>query len=455
MERQYFDIAIKVAHFLSFQTKGGFENLVIKKNQFIGIEKSKIKKIISLEEYENNKQHFEIKEWLDGSRHLLIPGLINAHTHLPMSLFRGVAEDAPLNEWLHQIIFPLEAGLADGEFCKTGALLSLLESIRFGTTTVGDMYFHEKAIAESVDLSGVRAVLGQAILDYPTPDNLTGGPDEALRMILDLHQEYKTHPLIQIACGPHAPYSCSDQTLLKVRDFTKLHQLSTLIHVSETAEEIKQSFLNFGKTPIERLKDLDFLNQSVSIAHGVHLNEKDIQILKQTGASIVHNPESNMKLGSGVAPLPKYFEQNIPVGLGTDGAASNNNLNLFHEMDSAVKLQKLNINHQKEMTAAHAFYMATLGGARSLGLDLITGTLEEGKEADLVMINLDHPQLFPQYDLASLLVYSMSGMEVETVMCAGKLLFHHNNFISLDREKILIMSEMQSKKVSSFIRNKI
>lgn len=473
MTRHSYDIGIRAAHFISVKDsplkKIQRFDVSVERDQFIGVSGSKITRICSWKVFEAEtaqNQSIDLanesavsaacksaaKEWLDGSRHVVMPGLVNAHTHLPMSLLRGLADDAPLQQWLHEIIFPLEANLADEEFCKTGTSLSLLEGIRYGTTTFGDMYFHQGAIADVALQSRVRAVLGEAILDFPSPDNPKADANVAFRMIDELRFRLKDSEKVEVACGPHAPYTCSDSTLRRANDFALEKGLKILIHVSENETEVMDSLKQFGKTPVQRLQDLGMLRKGVSLAHAVFLNDHDRTLLEESGASVVHNPESNMKLGSGAAPVIDYLRRRIPVGLGTDGAASNNNLNLFQEMDTAAKLQKLAASDNTAMTAASALYLATLGGAHALGMDDRIGSLEEGKEADLLLLSLDHPHLQPVHDIVSAVVYSANGSEVETVLCGGVVLFHQNEWKTLDKKAVFHAVSIQDERIRRFTK---
>ena len=436
MSRQSYDVGIRVPYLVSSFGTGGAAKVETRRDQFIGLRGSKIARICSFADYEAAGENEGIvRTWIRGDRHVALPGLVNAHTHLPMSLFRGLADDAPLHEWLHDHIFPLEASVSDAAFCEAGTDLSLLESIRYGTTTFCDSYFHESAIASCLDRAGVRGVLAETTLDFATPSN-PKADDSVYAMIRELHGRYVGHPLLEIAVGAHAPYTCNDATLRKVDAFARELDLKTLIHVSETAREVRESFEIYGLSPIARLQKLGLLRSGLIIAHAVHLDSADRNLLAASGASVVYNPESNMKLGSGTAPIIDYLRRGIPVGLGTDGAASNNRLNLFSEMDSAAKLQKLMSGDNTAMTAANALWVATIGGARALGLDDRIGSLEEGKDADLILVDLDHPHLTPIHDVQSLLVYAANGSEVDVVLCAGKTLYERGEWKTLDRERV-------------------
>jgi 5-methylthioadenosine/S-adenosylhomocysteine deaminase len=369
-----------------------------------------------------------------------MPGLVNAHTHLPMSLFRGLADDHPFNEWLFQTILPLETSLVCPEFVRAGTELSLLECIRTGTTTVCDMYYFEDVVADAMDRSGVRGLAGQALIDFPVPDDrkdqgtpLTG----PLAMIESMELRYQGHSRVRPAIAPHAPYSCSDETLLKARDAALASGVPLTIHLAETEHEVRESLKNYGKTPTRRLADLGILALKPICAHGVHLNDEDIELLAASGASVVYNAESNMKLGSGVARIPKLLEAGVTVAIGTDGPASNNDLSILRELDTGAKLQKL-VNHSNTaMTAAQALRLATWEGARALGLGAQIGSLEVGKKADLIALDLQRPHLQPIHDLVSHVVYSATGQEVEWVLCDGRVLYEPAGFTTLDAPAII------------------
>ncbi len=407
-----YDIAIRCGYLLTMKDR----NTEVLEDQLIGIEGEKITFIGPW-----IKEGWTSKNFIDASKNAVMPGLINAHTHLPMSLFRGLADDLAFHDWLNKYILPLEGRLVNPEFVRLGAELSLLECIYSGTTTFADMYYFEDEIGDVIDRVGLRTLLGETVFDYAAPDNKKqdGGDYKILDRICE---KYSSHPRISPCIAPHAPYTCSDDTLKKVLAYAQNKNIPIQIHVSETKREFDDSLSAYGKTPIKRLWDLGLLSHPSVLAHCVHLSDDDIKILASSKASPVYNPESNMKLGVGAAPIRKLLDSGIRVGIGTDGPASNNDLSLFKEMDAGTKLQKLASGNNTEMTATEALRMATIDGAKALGLESKIGSLEVGKLADVVVVNLRLPHMQPLHNLASQLVYSANGSEVLSVICHGKLL---------------------------------
>lgn len=358
-----------------------------------------------------------------------IPGLINGHTHLAMTLFRGAAEDMMLEDWLHSRIFPLEKSMVDREFVKWGTALAALECLRFGTTTVNDHYFFVDEAAKVWDKAGLRGNFNQPFIDFPTPDSADAHQSEAL--FRRQHKKYLNHNRISIGVGPHAPYSCSDELLKKCAQLSEGHQVQLHIHLCEPESEPKDSLKKFGLLPVERLNQLGFLNSRTVCAHSIHVSEKEIEILKLNKVAIAYNPDCNMKLGSGVAPIPKYVAAGVPVSLGTDGAASNNDLSLFNAMDVGGKLQKLHNKNPTCLKAEDLLRFATWEGARAIGMGGNIGSLEVGKRADLAIVDFNYPHLQPVNDVVSHLVFACQGLEVDTVICQGKVLREKDKWHSL------------------------
>jgi len=327
--------------------------------------------------------------------------------------------------------------MVDAEFVRVGTELSALEMIRFGVTTACDSYFFEDVVGDVLDRAGLRGLVSECVSDYPTPDKKTSknGDYETLDK---MREKFSGHERIQTCIAPHAPYSCSDETLKKAAAYAKKHGLVQNIHVSETEFEVADSRKKYGKSPVKRLFDLGVLESAPCVcAHCVHVDEDDIKIMAETGASAIHNPQSNMKLGAGCAPIPTMLKHGLKVGLGTDGAASNNNLSLFEEMGTAAQLQKLSSKNNAAMGAADALRLATISGARALGLEDKIGSIEKGKLADLIAVSLEHPHMQPVHDVASQLAYSATGLEVETVIVHGKTLYDKGEFKTLDRAKVI------------------
>src|SRR5258706_3106029 len=300
---------------------------------------------------------------VDAGGKIIIPGLINGHTHIPMTLFRGLADDLDLQDWLTKFIFPAEAKNVSEEFVRAGTRLGLAEMIRGGTTTYCDMYYFEDAIADETAKAGVRGILGETIIDFPVADNKTNS--EAMAYVERFVPKWKSHGLIIPAIAPHAPYTVSEEHLKAIRAFSDRTGAPIVTHISETKREVDDSLKAKGASPVDYLSRIGFLSNRVIAAHMVWPSEEELGLLKQLGVGIVHNPQSNMKLASGVAPVPEMLKADLPVGLGTDGAASNNDLNLWEEMDTAAKLHKLINKDPKVVNAAEAFEMATIRGARA------------------------------------------------------------------------------------------
>jgi len=398
----------------------------ILKNNSIYIEGNKIVEIGKL------KTKADIT--IDGTNKIVIPGLVNAHTHVAMTLFRGVADDLPLMEWLKNYIWPMEAKLKPKDVYY-GALLGCLEMIKTGTTCFCDMYLHMKNIANAVLNSGIRGALSPLILET-LPENLTG-----LKVAKDFLQFTKKIKTDRITpwLGPHSTYGCSASLLKKVREFSKREGLRINIHVSESKKEISEVKQKHRKTPIEFLNDLDFLSPDVTAAHCVYPIKNEIKILREKNVKVVHNPVSNMKLASGIAPIPEMLENNICVGLGTDGASSNNSLDMFQEMKFAALLHKVNKLDPTVIPAEKVFEFATIDGAKALGLENQVGSLEVGKKADVVIMDIKKPHITPissEHSIISHLVYTITGNDVETVIADGKVLMKDGKVLILNEEKI-------------------
>jgi 5-methylthioadenosine/S-adenosylhomocysteine deaminase len=385
------------------------------------------------------------KQTINAAGKVIIPGLINTHTHVPMSLFRGIADDLDLQEWLTKYIFPAEAKNVNEDFVRAGTRLGLAEMIRGGTTTYCDMYYFEDAIADETSKAGVRGVLGETIIDFPVADNKTNA--DAMAYAERYIKKWQGNPLIIPALAPHAPYTVNTEHLQAVRKMSDRLNAPVVIHVSETQKEVDDSLAAKKLRPVDYLESIGFLNDRVIAAHLVKVNDEEMDVLKRRGVGGAHNPQSNMKLASGVAPLPQMLSRDMPVGLGTDGAASNNDLDMWEEMDTAAKLHKVFSGDPKVVTAEQAFEMATLRGARALHIDKITGSLEAGKRADIVLIETDALNQTPFYNVYSQLVYSTKAADVMTVIINGKV-------VMLDR-RLLTLDESAIKKDANLYRQKI
>jgi 5-methylthioadenosine/S-adenosylhomocysteine deaminase len=365
---------------------------------------------------------------------VITPGLINGHTHVPMVLFRGLADDLDLQEWLTKYIFPAEAKNVTEEFVRVGARLGLAEMIRGGTTTYCDMYYFEDAIADETAKAGVRGVLGETLIDFPVADNKTHA--EGMAYVEKFVARWKGHELIVPAVAPHAPYTVSEEHLKAVRAFSDRTGVPIVTHISETKREVDDSVRDKGASPVAYLERIGFLNEHVIAAHMVWPQGSDIAILKRHGVGVVHNPQSNMKLAAGVAPVPKMLAESLLIGLGTDGAASNNDLNMWEEMDTVAKLHKVFTGDPKVISAQQAFELATIRGAQAVHLEKEIGSLEKGKRADILVIDRDTLNQIPLYNLYSDLVYATKASDVETVIINGRLVMRNRRLLTLNEAAV-------------------
>jgi 5-methylthioadenosine/S-adenosylhomocysteine deaminase len=392
-------------------------------------------------------KNLKAKQTIDAKGKIVIPGLINTHTHVPMSLFRGIADDLDLQEWLTKYIFPAEAKNVTEDFVRAGTQLGLAEMIRGGTTTYCDMYYFEDAVADETFKAGMRGVLGETIIDFPVADNKTH--EEAMAYTEKFINKWKNNPLIVPALAPHAPYTVSTEHLENVRRLSDKTSAPIVIHVSETRKEVDDSLADKNKKlrPMEYLAKINFLNNRVIAAHTVHINEREIDLLNKFGVGSAHCPQSNMKLASGVAPIPMMLSKDVAVGLGTDGAASNNDLSIWEEMDTAAKLHKLFSNDPKVVNAEQAFEMATIRGARALHLDNLIGSIEFGKRADIVLVDEDELNQTPFYNIYSSLVYATKAEDVQTVIINGKIIMRDRRLLTLNENVIKKNANLYRQKI--------
>ena len=365
---------------------------------------------------------------------LVMPGLVNTHTHAPMACFRGLADDLPLMQWLQEYIFPVETKL-NSEMVYQSTLLSIAEMIKSGTTSFCDMYLFAKDVAQASADTGMRAWIGEVLHDFPSPNY--GELESGFTYIDELFAIYADHPFINITVDPHAVYTCSPDLLKKLKDTAAKHDALYIIHLSETDKEVKYALDKFGATPVMHLGNLGLLDSKVVAAHCVVLDKREIDLLARRGVKVVHCPESNMKLASGVAPVPEMLGAGIAVGLGTDGSASNNNVDMFGEMNSGAKLHKAHRLDPTAMAAAETLAMATIGGARVLGAENEIGGLEPGKKADLIVLDLNQPHLTPLYNIPSHLVYAARGADVVHSVINGKVVMQGRELKTIDEKAIL------------------
>jgi 5-methylthioadenosine/S-adenosylhomocysteine deaminase len=373
---------------------------------------------------------------LDRPNALIAPGLIDTHTHAPMSLFRGIADDKRLQDWLQKYIFPAEAKNVNAEFVRWGTRLACYEMALAGTTTFADMYYFEDALADAVKEAGLRGVLGQTIIGFPAPDYKTAA--DALAGTERYLRRFRNDPLITPAVAPHAVYTTGDDVLKSARALANKYGAPLLIHLSETRRENEETRAKRGMSPTQLLESLGVLDGPVLAAHGVWLDDADLAILKKHGAGLAHCPTSNAKLASGVAPVVKILSLGIAMGLGTDGfAGSNDDADLMKEMPLAAKLQKVTLMDAEALPAREALEMATIIGARALGLEKQIGSIEPGKRADLITIRLDGPNATPMYNIYSLIVYSLKAGDVNDVMVNGRLIVRDRRMLTLDAASVL------------------
>ena len=377
---------------------------------------------------------FAAAQTINAAGKVVMPGLINTHTHAAMTLFRGLGGDSRLMDWLQQYIFPAEARNVSRDFVKWGTQLACYEMIQSGTTTFVDMYYFEDEVASAAKAAGMRAILGETILDMPAPDNKT--PGEALSYTRKFIGQWRGDSLITPAVAPHAVYTCSSGTLLECQKLANELRVPLVTHLSETEDEVRTTTEKYGKTPAAYLESLGFLQDSLIAAHGVWITDAEIPLLKKRGVGVAHNPESNMKLTAGVAPLKKFMEAGIAVGLGTDGAASNNNLDMFEEMDTMAKLHKLWLKDPTVMSAREALRIATLGGAEAIDRGKDLGSLEEGKLADIILVRTTDAPAIPMYDAYKQLVYSLKGSSVDASIINGKVVMTGRSVHTLNLDEI-------------------
>ena len=396
-------------------------------------------------------RRYQAAQRLDRPDALIAPGLVNTHTHVPMSLLRGIANDVRLQDWLTKFIFPAEAKNVTVDFVRWGTRLACLEMLLSGTTTYTDGYYFEDAIAEADREAGLRAVLGETVIGFPVPDAPT--PEDALRLTERFIQRFRNDPLVVPAVAPHAIYTNSDATLKAARALADRYGVPFLIHLAETRRERDDALATWGKTSVAELDSLGVLTGRTIAAHCVWVDDADVQIFKARGTGVAHCPSSNMMLASGVAPVPRMLAAGLNVGLGTDGpAGSNNDFDLMEEMDLAAKLQKVTTGDPQALSAAQALEMATIGGARALGLDKEIGSLEPGKRADMITMRLDLPNAVPLYDVVSQIVYALKGAGVRDSMVNGRLLLRDRRPLTLDQDVILAKAAEYGVKISESLK---
>ncbi len=395
-------------------------------------------------------------ETIDCSGQIIMPGLVNSHTHLPMTLLRGLADDLRLDVWLLGYMMPTERVFVDKEFCYLGTKLAAAELIRSGTTCFADMYYYEEEVARAAAEVGIRGLAGQSVLKFPSPDSESF--EEALARTERFAEDWKNHPLIIPAVAPHAPYTCTDEILTACADIAKKHDIPLIIHVSETAAEVVESREEYGMPPVPRIKKLGVLDHKCLCAHCVHVDQGEIRTLHNYNAGIAHNPTSNLKLASGIAPVKDMLEQGVNVGIGTDGTASNNDLDMFVEIHLAAILAKTASNDPTVLPAREALLMATRMGAAACHIEDITGSLEVGKRADIIVLNRDGLHNTPRFShsndaLYAQVVYATKSTDVQHVMCNGRILMRDRQLLTVDENDIRQKAQVIAVKIDEFIRD--
>lgn len=397
---------------------------------------------------------FDAPRTIDARGELVMPGLINGHAHAAMSLFRGLGSDLNLNDWLQNYIFPAEARNVTPDFVEWGTRLGILEMLRGGITTYADMYYFEDNVARVTKDAGMRGVLGETFIDFPAPDN------KSVPQMLAYTENYIKHwqddSLITPAVAPHSIYTCSAKTLQSAAALARKYHVPILIHLSETLPENEQSRAKYGLSPTAYLESIGVLGPDITAAHCVWVDTADMALLARRNVGCVTNPSSNMKLASGTSPVVDLIAADVPEGLGTDGAASNNDLDMFEEMDLAAKQQKLARMDPRALPAEQVVAMATIGGARALHMEKEIGSLEVGKKADVILVRTDAPHDAPQYAMQdsvySQLVYALKASDVDSVIVGGRLVMDHRRMLTLDEPAILAHAREYAKKVADSLR---
>jgi 5-methylthioadenosine/S-adenosylhomocysteine deaminase len=391
---------------------------------------------------------YQAAQVVDAHGGLVLPGFINGHTHVPMTLFRGLHDDVTLNDWLYKYIFPAEAKNVNEDFVRWGTRLGAAEQIRSGVTTFVDMYYFEDVVAEETKAAGMRGVLGETFIDFPAPDNKSEAA--MLAYTEKFLKKWQGDALIQAAPAPHSIYTCSKKTLQDAAALARKYHAPILIHVAEMKKEWEDSEKQNGMSPVQYLNKIGVLGPDVIAAHCIFVDATDRKLLAEKGTGCVHNPSSNMMIASGVAPVPEERAAGIAVGLGTDGpAGSNNDLDLMEEMDLAAKLAKITKMNPLALGAKDVVAMATIDGARAIHMEKEIGSLEVGKKADLALISLDEPNAVPMYDVYAQIAYSLKGSDVETVIIGGKVVMRDRKLLTLDEPKILEKAREYGKSVKA------
>jgi 5-methylthioadenosine/S-adenosylhomocysteine deaminase len=402
--------------------------------------------IIDILPHQEATARYQAEHLVERPGHLLMPGLVNCHTHAAMSLMRGLADDLPLMTWLNDHIWPTEGQWVSPDFVRDGSRLAMAEMLRGGTTCFNDMYFFPDEVARQAEHAGIRAVVGLIVIDFPTA--WAQDADEYINKGITLNDEIKHSPLVHTAFAPHGPYTVSDGPLQKVVMYAEELDIPIHMHIHETADEVNGSLQQHGKRPLARLDELGLLGPRLLAVHMTQLEEGEIARLAETNSSVVHCPESNLKLASGFCPVQQLIDAGVNVALGTDGAASNNDLDMFGEMRTAALLAKGVAGSASAVPAAEALAMATINGARALGLEAVCGSLSIGKAADIVAVKMDDLETQPLYHAISQLVYATGRDKVNDVWVAGHHLLKERQLTTLDEHAILQSTRRWREKIA-------
>jgi 5-methylthioadenosine/S-adenosylhomocysteine deaminase len=405
--------------------------------------------IVDVGTAERIAREYQGRDSIDARDRVIMPGLINTHTHAPMVLYRGLGDDLALMDWLQKYIFPAEAKTVSPSFVQIGTRLAALEMIRSGTTTYVDMYYFEEEIARATKAAGLRGVLGQTVIEFPVPDAKT--PADALTRTEAFIREFQNDDLITPAVAPHAVYTNDAATLTRSRALATKYGVPLVIHLAETEAETQLSLDRHKARPVAALEALGFWSPRVIAAHAVWIEPGEVRLLQQRGVGVSHNPESNMKLASGTAPVLDYLRAKVAVGLGTDGAASNNDLDMFEAMRQAAFLHKLTSKDPRALSARTALEMATVGGARVIGREKDLGSLEVGKLADVLVVRMDQARQTPMYDPISHLVYTTRGDDVEVTIVNGRILMRGGKVLTLDEGEVLTAARIAAAQVRAAV----
>ena len=391
---------------------------------------------------------YSAAQTLDAKGKLVLPGFVNGHTHVPMTLFRGLHDDVTLNDWLYKYIFPAEAKNVNEEFVRWGTRLAAAEQIRGGVTTFADMYYFEDAVAQETKAAGMRGVLGETFIDFPAPDNKS--ETEMLAYTEKFLKKWQGDPLIHAAVAPHSIYTCSQKTLQDAAALARKYHAPILIHTSEMKKEWEDSLKNNGMSPVQYLDKIGLLGPDVVSAHCIFVDAADEKVLAQKQVGCVHNPSSNMMIASGVSPVAEMRSAGVAVGLGTDGpAGSNNDLDLMEEIDLAAKLAKITKLDPLALNAKAVVEMATIDGARALHMEKEIGSLEPGKKADLIVISLDKPNAVPMYDIYAQIAYALKGSDVETVVIGGRIVMRDRKLLTVNEENAMAKAREYEKSIAT------